>query len=363
MVGRRCRQGFTLIELLVVIAIIAILIGLLVPAVQKVREAAARTQCQNNLKQIGLGAHNYHDALKVLPPGYWGMDPNKHYATWTLGNQYDIGNPTWVGVLAYLLPYVEQGPIYNQLKVFNDAAYKATAHPYWWATNPDWTLAHSTIPIYICPSDPGGAPSAGSAALMHSWDGGNDPRYAQGVVMYYFGGVTDLGKSNYAGCAGSSYKDAVPNPPGAVHGGPHAPYNIYEGIFTNRSKTKLVGITDGTSNTFMFGEGLGHTFYGSPNPGDTDFQWTWMGTGAIAVFHGLRPGGASDGGTDNNPQVSWAGFSSAHTGIVNFAFGDGSVRAVRSGSNQRNPAGAAWWTIQALAGKADSVVVDYSQVE
>src|SRR5437899_2602191 len=112
------RSGFTLIELLVVIAIIAILIALLVPAVQKVREAAARTQCVNNLKQLGLAAHNYHDTNRRLPPGYLGPPPP--------GLLYNPSDPTWVswynsgahvGVIAFLLPYLDQDNIYKQLQV------------------------------------------------------------------------------------------------------------------------------------------------------------------------------------------------------------------------------------------------------
>src|SRR5262245_11313245 len=104
--GRRA-QGFTLIELLVVIAIIAILIALLVPAVQKVREAAARTQCVNNLKQLALSCHSFHDVRKGIPPAMlmnnYNDDP---YATNTYG-------PNWV---VFILPYIEQAPLYNQVQ-------------------------------------------------------------------------------------------------------------------------------------------------------------------------------------------------------------------------------------------------------
>jgi len=350
MLYARRRQGFTLIELLVVIAIIAILIGLLVPAVQKVRESAARLQCSNNLKQIGLAAHSYHDANRSLPPGYHGPLPNIHYpnAGWQTA-----GNPKWVGVMAYLLPYLEQNNIYRQLRTMNDSSYTGT----WWQTNPDWTLAHSQIPVFLCPSDPvsPGGISTGSAALMHSY-ASRFPQWAEGAVLSYFPGITDLGKSNYAGVAGTSYADACPNPPGAANGGPGASYAQYVGVFTNRSKTKLNAISDGTSNTFMFGEGLG-----GADPDARDFQWTWMGTGAVATFQGLRPGTtAAPAGSVNDTRINWSTYSSGHTGIVQFCFGDGSVRQIRSGSNQRNPAGPDWWLIQALAGMKDGVVIDSS---
>src|SRR5262245_24967297 len=109
--GSRPRNGFTLIELLVVIAIIAVLIGLLIPAVQKVREAASRITCANNLKQLGLACHNYDSAHGRLPPGYLGPIPNERYLD---PNSDRIQN---VGLLVYLLPYVEQDTLYRQLQI------------------------------------------------------------------------------------------------------------------------------------------------------------------------------------------------------------------------------------------------------
>src|SRR5437660_1731407 len=131
---RRCRHrtpaGFTLIELLVVIAIIAVLIGLLVPAVQKVREAAARTQCLNNLKQIGLALHAYHDARKVFTPGYQSGSAYVDGASDTA--------PGW-GWGAFILPYLEQGSLHRQLN-FSQPIQNSAA-------------IQTMLTIYLCPSD------------------------------------------------------------------------------------------------------------------------------------------------------------------------------------------------------------------
>jgi prepilin-type N-terminal cleavage/methylation domain-containing protein len=351
---RRSRRAFTLIELLVVIAIIAILIGLLVPAVQKVRGAAARIQCQDNLKQLGLAAHNYHSTFKRFPPGYNGPVPNVHYgsANFALSGAA-VGNPTWISSLVYLLPYVEQNVIYSQLKCVNPA-YTGN----WWSSNSDVNLARTQLSVFLCPSDPstpGDALTAGPAALMHSFASllPSDPR-ASGVVLFYFPeasnpGISSLGRTNYAGVAGTSFSDATTK---AAASGPGANYAIFEGIFTNRSKTRVTDITDGSSNTLMFGEGLGGSF-----PGGRDFEWTWIGVGAVPTFQGIQAGQSVVNG--GNPSVSnptWSSFNSAHEAVVNFCFGDGSVRGLHPGSStQRNPTspGSDWYVYQMLAGKAD----------
>ena len=317
------RGAFTLIELLVVIAIIAILIGLLLPAVQKVREAASRMSCQNNLKQLGLAAHNYADADDGrLPPGYLGPYPNL-----VAPSGGSSGYPgQFVGVLPYLLPYVEQGNLYQSMMQGVPADYLGATAVYspWWANGSTWTAAQTRVPTFLCPSDNAYANTVGTITSAHTFS-------APGAVdedLSFFpigGGGDNLGRTNYAGVAG--YAGAV-SPSSA-------------GVFTNRSGVSLAQLSaaDGASGTVMFGETLGNS-----DAGPRQYSDSWMGVGALATFPGLGGGPAS------NPFT----FSSRHDGVVQFCFGDGSVRPLRKGADYNN---FIWVT-----GWQDGQVVDFSAI-
>jgi prepilin-type N-terminal cleavage/methylation domain-containing protein/prepilin-type processing-associated H-X9-DG protein len=275
------RRGFTLIELLVVIAIIAVLIGLLLPAVQKVREAAARSQCANNLKQIGLALHNYHDANKSFPPGY--------LATGAYGDGATDTTPGWSWA-AFILPYVEQDNLGRQLNFSKSVE-----------TSP---AIQMMVKVYLCPSDV--APTAGVP------------------VPDAFGTPVALAApSSYAACCGGD-ESGTTDPTGL-------------GIFYRNSRTRLTDVTDGTSNTILVGErswgNANGIWAGAINNGVClrGPQNPCPGTGAasypaatlvLAHSHLNNTTTDTDGGLDD--------FSSRHAGGSNFVFADGSVRFLRS---------------------------------
>jgi prepilin-type N-terminal cleavage/methylation domain-containing protein len=281
-------RGFTLIELLVVIAIIAILIGLLLPAVQKVREAAARMSCSNNLKQIALAAHNYESANGTLPPGISNSNSNAYPSPTACFTGSTTGN-SQVGTLAFLLPYMEQNNVYAQ---FNAGCFTFPATSVWYYLP---GAAQAKIKPYLCPSD---SLDSDSSASVLAWM----QYYPGGMTYYAFGPGTDFGKTNYASNAGY-----LGNMPG---------WNQYVGPFSVNSKTTLIGITDGTSNTLAFGEGLG-----GPKTGARSYAATWAGGYNLPTAWGL---------TDS---PNWTTYGSKHTGIVNFALCDGSVRAMSVSAN------------------------------
>jgi prepilin-type N-terminal cleavage/methylation domain-containing protein/prepilin-type processing-associated H-X9-DG protein len=234
------RSGFTLIELLVVIAIIAILIGLLVPAVQKVREAAARTQCSNNLKQLGVAAHAYHSTYKRFPVGC-----SIPYAAVNTDSNLDFRMPFGPNWAVYLLPYVEQQPLYTQ---GNPGSYPGVS-PVPAATkfsqvgnlsgfNNSWrVIASNVVPVYLCPSDPNNSTPYNDAVVTpappNGWARGN---YAANAGFDDFDHVSG-GASYTSSQNGSPLKGVVSSP-----------------VFAANYGARITDITDGSSNTAMFNE-------------------------------------------------------------------------------------------------------------
>jgi prepilin-type N-terminal cleavage/methylation domain-containing protein len=306
----RPRAGFTLIELLVVIAIIAILIGLLLPAVQKVREAAARTTCQNNLKQISLAAMNYESAIGRLPPG-------------TVGT-------TSTGVLAFLLPYIEQDNVYKQIPQEAFTATGAAGSDEWpWINGSSiyFGPAQAKIKTFECPSDNVEA-GGETSGIIYSLTISN------GSIGcgYFVDSNSPLGRTNYIANAGG-----LGNATGF--------YGTWCGPYYQDSKTKITDIKDGTSNTIAFGETLGGT---SQVP--RDFTLAWMGAGCMPTAWEL---------TDPS---GWYTFGSKHSAVVQFGFCDGSVRGFTKTGKDTNWFSARWYALQDVAGANDGDVPDLSQI-
>ena len=295
------KRGFTLIELLVVIAIIAILIALLLPAVQQAREAARRSNCKNNLKQIGLALHNYHETHSIFPPGY-------------VGTAYNSTAGSKIAWSAMILPFVDQANLYNQItsSMFNSngaTGWLAVADvtPKVAAT----TQVESVIPGYVCPSDPSSSVNADrpSPAQSYSW-----------------------GKSNYPGVRASVFWDTTGTP---------AARTVATSFGNSTVKVKFRDMTDGTSNIIMVGE---RTTQDSPAPiSITRTGAIWIGiqntTTPLTADENSILGTASSANsagtltTELINQASGNAFSSPHVGGCHFLMGDGKVRFISENIN------------------------------
>jgi prepilin-type N-terminal cleavage/methylation domain-containing protein/prepilin-type processing-associated H-X9-DG protein len=319
---RRPPRGFTLIELLVVIATIAVLIGLLLPAVQVAREAARRVQCVNNLKQIGLALQNYHEALGALPMGYAAQGAFRDGATDT--------TPGW-GWATMILAQLEQGPLFNAVNF----AWPVEAAP-------NGTVIPFVISTYVCPSDLTNGPFPVTDAL------------GQALAI--------AGPASYAACVGGDETDTAT---GLNNDG------LGAGVFYRNSRIRMADITDGTSQTIAVverawanasGVWAGAVANGVIRRGPANRCPT---TGALfypaatlvqAHCHLINTISDPDGGLDD--------CSSLHPGGANFLFADGSVHFLKSilddvgprpdGSTVYSPSGLVF---QALATRAGGEVI------
>jgi prepilin-type N-terminal cleavage/methylation domain-containing protein len=322
---RSSPRGFTLIELLVVIAIIAILIGLLLPAVQKVREAAARISCSNNLKQLGLAFHNYHDANGYLPP--WGYDFSPAPSGNPLGGQTQGHSAQ-----TQILPFVEQGNILASSRL-DLSVIDPRNWPPNWGTN---SAAAVPLKIFVCPSAPSrtldygpyfvslGLPNAGPFPL----------------ALTDYAAVRGNHTTFVKACATTSpVPSTTSSSPGSDNGG----YLGVKGLMSNGSltqgKTKLTDATDGTSNTILLAEDAGrHQLYAKRTPisPNTPGGPGWSLNAAVADYntaifvHGYDNAGLSrDGGCcvvncSNDSQIY-----SFHAGGALSLRGDGSVQFLK----------------------------------
>ena len=318
----KSRKGFTLIELLVVIAIIGVLIGLLLPAVQKVREAANRTSCQNNLKQIGLAMHHYHDAYKTLPAGYIRDNIAAGSRLPGGGGQPDVFDrpPPWMaepqrpgwGWAALLLPFIEQENLAHKidytLPVESPANKDARTQAVW---------------IYICPSDR----NTGVFTVLDDWG-------------------EELGQAytnSYAACYGvSTILFAQPEQG--------------DGLFYRNSRVKLEHITDGTSTTIAIGERCA-ILVKTPWAGVMTNGTARTSADAPVYTNIIHPCAVMvlariSYRTLNEPWSEPYDFFSPHGNLVHFVFADGSVRPLKSSVD--------FQILQALATRAGGEVINGS---
>jgi len=320
---RRRRPGFTLVELLVVIAIIAILVALLLPAVQNAREAARSTQCRNHLKQIGLALHNYHTTHSCFPPGqinqlliggvgqggFQHSDPSEP----TMASGNGLHGTSW---MLHLLPQMNQGRQFDLWEPKMNVQMNGNGMNL--AMDPVTGLqivmqpAQTDIPGYYCPSrrnsvDRGQFPSL--RLVNPAWTrGGND-----------YAGVTGSGvafnDANYGTWALTP--DQTINDPTLSR----LPNNIHIGVFSVNSSTRMRDVIDGYTQTLLVGEIERFTIVGDPLRQSSD-GWAW---GGPATLLSTRYG--------PNQKIHYDNAGSAHTGSVNFVLVDGSVRSLSQNIN------------------------------
>ena len=356
---RRAQRGFTLIELLVVIAIIAILIALLLPAVQQAREAARRTQCRNNLKQIGLGLHNYHDAFGMFPLNYDGSLPifNKQTSAQTSAAALAQSSKSWITAM---LPYIDQAPMFQQLASTGLFETPYNAGPPGSNRGYDHPtvrrLAQTPLAVLMCPSNGQEAVSGEGSSLFYFNNGSGWADGGGGGGTRYIGARTDYcGNMGFVWTGWKDCVDMLPVPPDGTintvqwshqewvttYGEDWDNYPAVRGCFWARGSAKISQITDGTSNTVAVFEN--HHWRLRDNPSRMNVSTAWVSpTASIEASDGrmntdfnsnlLHP--RNDNTWDTDPRCT--GWTSIHTGGAHAVMADGAVRFVSENIDWRN---------------------------
>ncbi len=299
--SNRSRRAFTLIELLVVIAIIAVLIALLLPAVQQAREAARRTQCKNNLKQMGLALHNYHDVFLCFPPGYLGYAPSDPGGCGTVNNS--AASPPGWGWAVFILPFIDQGNLYTALDPNHKQVVCST--PTGAQNNPSVgspSLQDTLLAVYVCPS---------------ATDRDLNPTRAPSP--------SDHAKSNYSGVVGVDWTGI-------------RPADGMKAVFVDGTKyvSRISDTTDGTSNSLAIGERYRRdidTNLQAQSPGEYyGAQWVGIAPDLRASACVAQLGLAGSSFAVNGASVN--AFASRHPGGAHFLLTDGSVRFISENMDQ-----------------------------
>jgi len=347
----RRRKAFTLIELLVVIAIIGILIALLLPAVQKIREAAARTKCANNLKQIGLAVHGYHEVNKALPPSRL----LNEYATWAV----------------LILPYLGEDPLYKRFDILNDYFNQGTY--------PDFSIVQAPVVTYNCPLRPVGRISDKFMVFSNPQEltpGDRHSNVSRSRTLYAPGSKSSLPSDRTVPGTCGDYAAAVCDDSTIGEGVKGtAPVRFANGMLVEasnptigsqppgedrtagrintgwKSRTRLKSVLDGPSNTVLIGEKhVDMNNIGQFRAGDGSiFDGHGNGAGTYHSRYGDKALAQSPSDTIDGQFGSW------HSGICQFVFGDGSVRSLRNSVSID--------TLKLLTNRGDGLILDYRDLE